>query len=98
MRVLLLLLCSSVMAEDVKPEFDITYAEVTVVWYDSYKELNEAVQYWRNIRGASYCSWDKEGNYVGCVIHAVRPKEVNDTKVTTLGHELLHAFYGNYHD
>lgn len=37
-------------------------------------------------------------NSTRCSIHTVKPSDVNDrTNLETMGHELAHCLYGNYH-
>lgn len=33
-----------------------------------------------------------------CTVHALRPKRLDDARTATLGHEVLHCLWGNYHD
>ncbi len=38
-------------------------------------------------------------NGMGCTIYAERPADLYDNvRMNSLGHELLHCFWGNYHD
>lgn len=33
-----------------------------------------------------------------CTVYVMRPESVDDERTLTLGHEVLHCFYGNYHE
>lgn len=43
-------------------------------------------------------TWVQHNDQLECEIHSVRPTRVDDNATVTLGHELLHCVYGNYHD
>lgn len=82
----------------VKPQFDITTATIEVVWYESELEIVKTLGLTRPVNAVSECYWYPESNTSHCIIHTVRPMNTNDVYTRRLGHELLHAFWGFYHD
>lgn len=81
--------------------FDRTSQEllVTVHIFDSKSEMHKTLVE----KGYKQLKYSNGGitivykNSNKCEIFAVKPKQLNDKKVTTLGHELLHCLYGEYH-
>ena len=50
------------------------------------------------LRGFAYAEVNEEKNMCHLDMYVVRPKEVDDEHVTTIGHEVLHCVYGpGYH-
>jgi len=80
----------------IKEDFDFTDKElkVTVTTYDSYEALNDNVRIpAEGLQGQAHLSGDV------CDIKLYKPKSVrvDDEFTLTLGHELMHCLYGNYH-
>lgn len=48
---------------------------------------------WQDTSGAQLSRADQ----YECEIHSVRPRIIDGEDTTTLGHELLHCLWGNYH-
>lgn len=95
LSVSLLLGCNSPEPK-IKEDFDNTGKELRVVvtTYDTYKELNDNVLIpAEGLQGQAHLS----GN--SCDIKLYKPKSVreDDEFTLTLGHELMHCLYGNYH-
>lgn len=77
--------------ETVAPKADRRRSVVHVVWYESEAEVSKILGYdaW------GFAEWDGET----CFIHAPRPNFVrDDPRTDTLGHELLHCLWGEYHE
>lgn len=91
-------------AEKINPTLDLTSVRVEVSWHDNARDMQRAVRAWSpstpvpaGALGASELRRNREtGEYV-CYIFVVRPVTVDDSKSATLGHELLHCLYGDYH-
>lgn len=74
---------------------------------DKYKELHnipKSADIPDHFGFAIWPEWkDKEGNSVEvddlfkCDIYSTRPKTLDDESVLTLGHEVLHCLWGEYH-
>ncbi len=87
--------------------YDITAASVIVNWYDSEKELMDAVGDY-SAAGWSQCEYRPEFNISFCEFWLVRPKlayadsdyvcvESDGYNFDTIGHEFYHAFIGDHH-
>ena len=87
----------AVAAEPIVPEFDITVSTVIVHWFDSEMDLQEYFVDTELI-GAAHCEYQEQHNVSLCDLYLVRPESLEDVyNLDTIGHELLHAFYGSYH-
>ena len=95
------------MREKVECEFDppLKYVTLQMHWYDDSAELNadyilladpaDHDEVW----GWSNCSHDAENNSAWCDIYVVKPDFVHaDMNVDTIGHEVLHASCGDFHE
>ena len=102
----LLLSCAVAQAQDntclecgpIRPQFDITQADIRVIWYENEDQIVKMLNLSRPVLAVSECVWDEEYSVAACTIHTVKPKFVNDHYTMRLGHELLHAFAGFYHE
>lgn len=83
--------------ESIKPERDVTNIVITVVWFDTLDELRAKLDD-PAILGQAHCDAQVVGSLGHCDLYLVRPELVDDEWVNTLGHEVLHGLYGNYHD
>lgn len=92
-------------AQPIRPaSYDREAVQVTVRWYDSKRAVVAACSRlgaWRGIdteiimrHPAPGCA---EVRPDSCLIHALRPTRLDDPPTSTLGHELLHCFWGGYH-
>lgn len=69
---------------------------VTVYFYDTQKELKQALQRYNPADGLQGMAiWSESDNE--CTIHTLAIKRVDDEATKTLGHEMLHCIYGSYH-
>lgn len=68
---------------------------VRIITASSEKEMmNKAWKYEEGLQGqALYSTNDNK-----CEIIIYRPRRVDDKATLTLGHELMHCLYGDYHD
>ena len=95
------------MREQVECEFDppLKYVTLQMHWYDDSEELNadyillaEPADH-DEVWGWSNCSHDAENNSAWCDIYVVKPQFVHaDMNVDTIGHEVLHASCGDFHE
>ncbi len=96
---------SEAHAEDVVPEYENHNLLIKVNWYDTVKEVREALE--GRDEGVSYsdtlayseCEVHYEdGADIGfCEIWVVRPISVDKEHTKSLGHEVLHGLLGDYH-
>lgn len=77
-------------------ESEVSNVLVTMFWYDDIWNLREAVND-PDVCGFSECEVHEEQNIAYCHIHAVRPKVIDDIWSATLGHEVLHGLWGQFH-
>lgn len=77
------------------PTKDTQHLELTVTTVKSMTEMRmKAWKYEKGIQGqALYSPNDNK-----CEIIIYKPKRVDDEATLTLGHELMHCLYGDYHD
>ena len=69
----------------------------TFYWFETQDDLQRYVKE-RRVRGWSDCAVYHDHNFAHCDIFVVEPTYLDDNKVTTIGHEVLHGVYGpNYH-
>lgn len=95
------------MREQVECEFDppLKYVTLQMHWYEDSAELNaDYITYadpadHDEVWGWSNCSHDAENNSAWCDIYVVKPDFVHaDMNVDTIGHEVLHASCGDFHE
>lgn len=68
--------------------------KVTVVFVNSEREMSRhAFDYMKGVRGQALYS--KEDNE--CKIVTYEPRYIDKDPTMTLGHELMHCLYGDYH-
>lgn len=82
--------------QSIKEDFDNTGKEliVTVTTYDSYQKLNDNVLIpAEGLQGQAHLS----GNTCDIKLYKPRIVKEDDEFTLTLGHELMHCLYGNYH-
>lgn len=81
---------------------------VTVTLYENRADLNRAYirltgereyrgELWGFARWNEWKGTEPEGSEYTCSIHSFAPRNRDDNAVLTLGHELLHCLYGEYH-
>lgn len=96
----------SAEAEDIEPTRNVQELRIRVQWIDNdslrkavYSEVTgvalEELRH-KRVNGFSRFWTDKKGKHY-CDIYADVPEEVDDRRVMTLGHELMHCFKGKYH-
>ena len=110
---LCVLLCfaMAVKAEYISKPYEITNVMITFFFFDTEEEMQA---YYRDnfaeaegeeklidkfLRGFSFVEeYEEEKNICHMDMYVVRPIEVDDDKVDTIGHEVLHCVYGSeYH-
>jgi hypothetical protein len=103
MRILLLLILLTGCSESTKisQDFERTELEITVVFHENKEALNDAY----NERFGAEVT-EKEGFAVyanpgnepyWCEIHTLRPQKTDDDRMLTMGHELSHCVFGQFH-
>ena len=95
------------MREKVQCDFEEPLKHLTLImhWYDTnaemyadYITLANRVEH-EEIWGWSDCLWQPDDDFAACDIYVVKPDFVHaDMNVDTMGHEVLHAACGNFHD
>ena len=96
---------SEAHAEDVVPEYENHNLLLKINWFDTTKELQEALTV-RNEEDfydtAAYSECEvhyEDGADIGfCEIWVVRPISVDKEHTKSLGHEVLHGLLGDYHE
>lgn len=92
------LVCYEGGDEAVKPEFELTNMSMTVHWFDTVPELQEATGR-RDAEALSSCEHYEDLNMAFCEIWVVRPARVlGDAQMDSLGHEVLHGLMGDFHE
>ena len=88
----------------IKQDFDRSGQElrITVVYHENATELNRSY-YERfgndGIKRLGYAVYANPGRQpYWCEIHALAPRSTDDEKMDTLGHELSHCVFGQFHD
>ncbi len=95
---------ASVSAEEIEPEFHLQSTTVIVHWYDSQKELAEALSHYTEYDesetdGYSECESRPDFNMSFCKLWLVKPTDTEDYyNFDTIGHEFYHALAGDFHD
>lgn len=88
----------------IKQDFDRSGEQlrITVIFYDNFSDLNAAYRERfgtdrnKKLGFAVYANPGRQPYW--CEIHAVPPLKTDDEKMDTLGHELSHCLYGQFHD
>jgi hypothetical protein len=98
--ILLIFFAKIVLAEPIVPEGEVTNVLVTVHYYDTYEQMWEAFpdEALTEFEGISLCDRNVEKNIAWCDVHIVRNQSVDGEHTLTLGHEVLHGVFGNYHE
>lgn len=98
-----LLVLTANAAEPIVPERNLTSIQLKIVWVRDEADLKTKLmsRATPELR-AEVEALDLYGFYTvnasgECVVYVMRPETVNDRRVLTLGHELLHCVMGNYH-
>lgn len=81
----------------IEPTWDVTQTHISVFWFDSLWELQKFLGD-NEIVGEAHCEYYNDQNFSHCDIFSLPPQHLDDEHVLTLGHELLHALKGEYHD
>lgn len=100
-------LVGSDVREKVMCQFAEPIKHVTLVmhWYDTNAELYadyialadpvESTDVW----GWSDCIWQPEDDFAACDVYVMKPDFVHaDMNIDTIGHEVMHAACGDYHN
>jgi len=90
--------------DKIKQDFDRSGQElrVTVIFHDSLSDLNAAYRErfgndgTQKLGFAVYANPGRQPYW--CEIHAIAPDKADDVKMNTMGHELAHCIYGQFHD
>lgn len=82
--------------EHIVPRTFITNATYTVHWFPDLNTLQAFLDD-RHVLGQSNCEFYQSRNYSHCDLYLVLPKYVDDEWVNTVGHEVLHGLFGDYH-
>ena len=89
----------------IKQDFDRSGQElhITVIFHESEKALND--EYIKRFGGdrkekkLGFAVYANPGNKpYWCEIHTTRPKRSDDEPMDTMGHELAHCVFGQFHD
>jgi hypothetical protein len=96
--------------EALKPTIDVSELQVVVLYVSTGELLKLQRRYganvdWRDVRqthrrGFSILKTNRETGARTCEVYLPaeqRPREVDDAGTLSLGHELLHCMYGDYH-
>jgi hypothetical protein len=97
---LLLLLISPIANADpiVKTNGEILIVLSILHFYGSYDELYEALpDEERDYVGITFCERNLDKGVAMCDVHLVEPQEIDGEHTTTLGHEVGHGIWGDYH-
>lgn len=88
----------------IKQDFDRSGEElrITVIYHDNLSDLNKSY-YERfgndRIKRLGYAVYANPGRQpYWCEIHTTRPKYADDEQMNTMGHELSHCVFGQFHD
>lgn len=91
--------------KQIKQDFDRSGQElhITVIFHENEQALNKA--YFERFGGnrkekkLGFAVFANPGNKpYWCEIHATRPTRADDEKMDTMGHELAHCVFGQFHD
>lgn len=78
--------------------YDITGTHVIVNWYDTERELQDALSD-DTLAGLSECEHRPLFNTSFCELWLVRPEDYSDEyNYDTIGHEFYHAVKGDFHE
>lgn len=85
------------------PVYDIQTACFEINWYEDEAAVNDE---WLKVKpdaeylvyGFAECDWSPETGTSHCIVHSPKPRMNHDQAMCTLGHEMLHGFWGYYHD
>ncbi len=89
---------------EIKQDFDRSGYEmrITVIFHDNENALNAAFrERFGNdgIKKQGYAVYANPGRQpYWCEIHTTRPKRPDDEAMATMGHELSHCVFGQFHD
>lgn len=103
---LLLATCTEETTETsspIKQDFDRTRlaVDITVYWYDTQGQVDKVFRdtYGEDNPGREgFAVWPAESNDPWCIIHQLRPKAADDSRMDILGHETYHCLHGQFHD
>lgn len=102
LSVVLLVGCEE--SSKIKQDFDRSNQElrITVIFHDTEAELNRSY-YDRfgndGIKKQGYAVYANPGRQpYWCEIHTLRPRTSDDEPMATMGHELAHCVFGQFHD
>jgi hypothetical protein len=101
-RLLLLSAALAAMSAQADPptikstDLDLTEVTIRVHWYDDARDIPRTEYRTTNAGLAVLKRRTDTGEYV-CDVHVVRPRFIDSSKVSTVGHEVLHCLWGNYH-
>lgn len=89
--------CYEPYGADIEAEYESDSLLITVNWYDSIEELQEAIGE-EDTEAISECEVHPDRDIGWCEIWVVRPTKVlGDPNMDALGHEVLHGLWGDYH-
>lgn len=89
---------------EIKQDFDRSGQElhITVIFHDSLEDLNKSYKerFGRDRKDKlGYAVFANPGNKpYWCEIHTTRPKRADDEPMDTMGHELAHCVFGQFHN
>lgn len=82
----------------IEGEYNLTTTTILVHWYDSEQELQLSIGR-RGIAGFTECEMRPDFNTSFCEMWLVEPiHNCDDYAFDTIGHELFHAFRGQFHE
>ena len=88
----------------IKQDFDRSGQEmrITVIFHDNLNDLNKAYRErfgndgTKKLGFAVYANPGRQPYW--CEIHTTRPKRTDDEPMNTMGHELAHCVFGQFHE
>lgn len=76
-------------------EHDVRDVLARLHWFDTLEDLQK--EFGEDVLGFSECSVAEDQDFAICDLYLVRPQTIDDEWTNTVGHELLHGAYGQYH-
>lgn len=82
--------------QHIRPEYMVENVLVTIFWFPTLEALQAAVGDDQTL-GESRCETYIKKNLAHCDLLLVLPRYVDDEWINTMGHELAHGVFGDYH-
>lgn len=85
----------------IKQDFERTELEITVIFHETEKDLNDVYseRFGNDVPDKlGFAVYANPGNQpYWCEIHTLKPKRTDDDNMLTMGHELSHCVFGQFH-